>query len=111
MIERPVIHRRNGVATAIGILSAIYAVTFFLGALLHLGWSILLGFTVLAEPKILPATVVEALCGLVLTVAAFAGLIRMGLAWTAAFAAQAFALGVSCSVSARWPRGPALLRN
>jgi hypothetical protein len=93
MIERPVIHRRNGVATAIGILSAIYAVTFFLGALLHLGWSIPLGFTVLAEPRILPATVVEALCGLVLTVAAFAGLIRMGRAWTAAFTAHAFALG------------------
>jgi hypothetical protein len=93
MIEQPTIHRRTGVATAVGILSALYALTFFSGALLHLGLRIPLGFTVLAEPRILPATVVEGLCGLALAVAAFAVLTRMGWAWTAAFAAHAFSLG------------------
>jgi hypothetical protein len=31
MIEQPTVHRRTGVATAVGILSAVYVVTFFLG--------------------------------------------------------------------------------
>ena len=78
---------------AVGILSALYALTFFVGALLHLGWRIPLGFTVLAEPRILPATVVEGLCGLALAVAAIAVFTSMSWAWTAAFAAHAFALG------------------
>ncbi len=78
MIEQPTIHRRTGVATAVGILSALYALTFFVGALLHLGWRIPLGFAVLAEPRILPATVVEGLCGLALAVAAIAVFTSMG---------------------------------
>ena len=93
MIEHPTVYRRTGVTTAVGILSAVYAVTFFIGALLHLGWRIPLGFTVLSEPRILPATVVEGLCGLALAVAASAVLTRMSWAWTAAFAAHTFALG------------------
>ena len=93
MIEQPTMYRRTGVTTAVGILSAAYAVTFFFGALLHLGWRIPLGFTVLSEPRILPATVVEGLCGLALAVAASAVLTRMSWAWTAAFAAHSFALG------------------
>jgi hypothetical protein len=98
MTEQHTIHRRTGVATAVGILSALYAVTFLFGALLHLGGQVPLGFTVLAEPRIIPATVVEGLCGLALGVAACAVLTRMDWAWTAAFVAYAFALGVSCSV-------------
>jgi hypothetical protein len=86
-------HRRTGVATAVGVLSAIYAATFFVGALLHLGLRVPLGFAVLAEPRILPATIVEGLCGLALAVAAFAVLARKGWARTAAIAAHAFALG------------------
>jgi len=93
MIEHPTIHRRTGVATAVGILSALYSVTFFFGALLHLGLRIPLGFTVLSEPGIVPATVVESLCGIVLAVAAFAMLTRKSWAWSAAFAAHAFSLG------------------
>jgi hypothetical protein len=84
---------RTGMATVVGALSALYAVTFFLGALLHLGVRIPLGFTVLAEPGILPATIVESLCGLALLFGAFAVLTRASFAWTAAFAANAFALG------------------
>jgi len=93
MIEHPDIYRRNGIATAIGILSAVYAATFFFGALLHLGVTIPLGFAVVAEPVILPATIVEGLCGVALAVAAFAVLTRRELAWPIALAAHAFALG------------------
>jgi len=93
MFEQPTIYHRTGFATAAGILSAVYAVTFFCGALLHLGGRIPLGFTVLAEPRIVPATIVESLCGMALAVAAFAVLTRMSWARTAAFTAHAFALG------------------
>lgn len=93
MSEPAATHPRTGTATAVGILSALYAATFFCGALLHLGVRIPLGFAVLAEPNILPATIVEGLCGLALAVGAFAVLTRMSWAWTAAFAAHAFALG------------------
>lgn len=92
MIERTT-DPRTGITTAVGILSALYAATFFFGALLHLGVRIPLGFTVLAEPTILPATIVESLCGLALSFSAFAVLTRMSFAWTAALAANAFALG------------------
>ena len=78
---------------AVGILSAVYAVTFFCGALLHLGVRIPLGAAVLAEPTILPAAIVESLCGLALSFGAFAVFARWNRAWTAVFAAHAFALG------------------
>jgi hypothetical protein len=93
MTEQPTVFRRDGVATAIGVLSAIYAATFFFGALLHLGVKVPLGSMVLEAPRILPATSVEGLCGIALTIAAFAVLARRNGAWTIAFAAHAFALG------------------
>jgi hypothetical protein len=92
MIERTT-DPRTGITTAVGVLSVLYAATFFFGALLHLGVRIPLGFAVLAEPTILPATIVESLCGLALSFSAFAVLTRMNFAWTAAFAAHGFALG------------------
>jgi hypothetical protein len=93
MVEQHTIKSRTGIATAVGVLSVVYAVTFIFGALLHLGLRIPLGFAVLAEPRIIPATVVEGLCGLALAAAAFAVFTRMRWAWTAALAAHAFALG------------------
>jgi hypothetical protein len=84
---------RSGMKIAVGILSAVYAVTFFCGALLHLGVQIPLGAAVLAEPTILPAAIVESLCGLALSIGAWAVLARWNRAWTAVFAAHAFALG------------------
>jgi hypothetical protein len=93
MIDQPTIHRRGGVATTIGVLSAVYAATFFFGALLHLGVRIPLGFAVLEEPGIIPATIVEGLCAVALAIAAFVVLTRKNLAWTVALAAHAFALG------------------
>jgi hypothetical protein len=93
MIEQPDIHRRNGIATAIGILSAVYAATFFFGALLHLGVRVPLGFTVVEEPVILPAAIVEGLCGTALAVAAFTVLASRNGSWAVATAAHAFSLG------------------
>ena len=93
MIEQPDIHRRNGIATAIGILCAVCAATFFFGALLHLGVRVPLGFAVVEEPVILPATIVEGLCGTALAIAAITVLARRNGAWTVATAAHAFALG------------------
>jgi hypothetical protein len=95
--------RRVTLATAVGILAVLYAVTFLVGALLHLGVRIPLGFTVLAEPRIVPATIVEGLCGLVLAVGAYAALTRKGWAWGAITGAHAFALGGCCLVRWRWP--------
>jgi hypothetical protein len=92
MIEQ-VTGPRSGMRTAVGILSAVYAVTFFCGALLHLGVRIPLGAAVLAEPTIFPAAIVEGLCGLALSFGAFAAFTRWNRAWTAVFAAHAFALG------------------
>jgi hypothetical protein len=92
MIERTT-DPRPGITTAVGVLSAVYAATFFFGALLHLGVRIPLGFATLAEPGILPATIVESLCGLALSFSAFAVLTRVSFAWTAAITAHAFALG------------------
>jgi hypothetical protein len=92
MIEHTTIHRSDGIAKTIGILSAVYAATFFMGALLHLGVRIPLGFAVVEEPVILPATIVEGSCATALAVAAFAVLVRRNGAWTLATAAHAFAL-------------------
>ena len=86
--------RRPGIlATTIGILAALYAGTFLIGAVLHLGARIPIGFAVLAEPRIFPATIVEGLCGLFLAVGAYAVLTRRTRAWLIATAAHAFALG------------------
>ena len=93
MIEQPTMRRRTSVGTAVGSLCALYALSFFVGALLHLGWRVPLRFTVLAEPRIIPATIVEGMCGLALMVAAIAVFTGVSWAWTVAFAANAFALG------------------
>ena len=93
MTEHTTIYQRNGIETTIGILSAVYAATFFLGALLHLGIKVPLGFAVVEEPVILPATIVEGLCGTALAIAAITVLARRNGAWTVATAAHAFALG------------------
>lgn len=84
---------RRYIGAAIGVLAALYAVTFLLGALLHLGVRIPLGATVLAEPRIFPASIVEGLCGLFLAVGAYAAFTRRTWAWPALTAAHAFALG------------------
>ena len=75
------IQGRATVAAVVGVLVALYAVTFLLGTVLHLGVRIPLGFVVLAEPRIVPATIVEGLCGIALAVSAYAVFTRRTWAW------------------------------
>jgi len=93
--------RQSGVATTVGVLAAVCAFTFFLGALLHLGVRIPLGFAVITEPRIIDATIVESLCGLVLAVSSYAVFTRRSWAWPVAIAAHAFAVaGVLLGIGA-----------
>jgi hypothetical protein len=84
MLTETTTRPRSMVATAVGMLAVLYAITFLLGALLHLGVRIPLGFAVLAEPRIIPATIVEGLCGLGLAVGAYA--VLTGRSWAHATA-------------------------
>lgn len=92
MIE-PANRNRDATVVAVGVISALEALTFLIGALLHLGVEIPLGFVVLEEPRIFPAVIVESLCGLFLAVVAYTVLARKSWAWPAAVAGHAFALG------------------
>jgi len=93
MLTQATTHPRSTLATAVGILVVLYAVTFFLGALLHLRVRLPLGFAVLAEPQIVPAAIVEGLCGLGLAVGSYAVSTGRSWAWSAVTGAHAVALG------------------
>jgi hypothetical protein len=75
------------------ILVIVEAATFGLMASLHQGVQIPLGFMVIAQPRILPATIVETLCGLSLVMAALAGFLGWRWAWVATVAAHVFSIG------------------
>jgi hypothetical protein len=75
------------VVRVISVLMVGEALTFLLAALLHLG--IPLGFS---EPRILPAAIVEGLCGLFLAVSLYGVIARTTWAWGAALAAHLFAV-------------------
>jgi len=79
-------------ARTIATLMTVYAATFFLGAALHAGAHIPLGFTTLHEPHILPATVVESACGLALLGGALGLLAHRPWRRAAAIAAHLFSL-------------------
>jgi hypothetical protein len=84
------------VVTVISMLMVAEAVTFLLAALLHLG--IPLGFS---EPRIIPAAIVEGLCGLFLAVSTYAVVARTTWAWGTALAAHLFAVaGVLLGITA-----------
>ena len=68
------------------------AITFLVAALLHAGLTIPLGFIQLSEPRIIPAAIVEGLCGTFLAAAAYAAFARRASAWRLTLAAHAFAL-------------------
>jgi hypothetical protein len=74
------------------LLATVYATTFVVAVLLHLGVEIPLGFAVLDEPRRPFAVIVEGVAGIVLAVAAFAVFARATRAWAAATAAHAVAL-------------------
>ncbi len=75
------------VVTVITVLMVAEAVTFLLAALVHLGFP--LGFS---EPHIIPAAIVEGLCGLFLAVSTYAVFARTTWAWGTALAANLFAV-------------------
>ena len=80
------------VRTAVALLAAVYAATFVVAVLLHVGVEIPLGFAVLDEPRRPFAVIVEGAAGTVLAVGAFAALARKAWAWAAATGAHAVAL-------------------
>lgn len=101
--------RRTMIATIISILTLLYAISFFIGALLHAEVRIPIGFTVLDEPQIIPATIVEGLCGFVLAVSAYANFTRKPWAWQSAVGAHIFSiggvlLGIAALAAGRGPR-------
>jgi hypothetical protein len=74
-------------------LTTLDAVTFFVGSIAHLGGEVPLGVATLAEPRVIPATIVEGLCGLALATSAWAQFTRRPWAWAATVGAHGFALG------------------
>ena len=81
--------RWNTVVTVISVLIVLEIITFLLAALLHVGVQFPLGFS---EPRIIPAAIVEGLCGLFLTVSACVVFARKTWAWRVAVAAHVFAV-------------------
>lgn len=76
----------------VGLLAAVYAATFLVTVLLHVGIRIPLGFAVLEEPRRPIAVIIEGSAGLVLALGAFAVFTRKTWAWAAVTGAHALAL-------------------
>jgi hypothetical protein len=102
----------TGAATAksppvilLGLLSILEGLTFLAGGALHLGLRPPLGFTILAEPMIIPAAIVEGLAGVGLLLAAGTAVAGAGSAWSATLGAHLFAIGGVRSGWRRWPPG------
>lgn len=76
----------------VGLLTAVYAGTFVLAVLLHVGVDIPLGFAVLEEPVRPFAVIVEGLAAIVLALGAFGVFARKTWAWAAVIGAHAVAL-------------------
>jgi serine phosphatase RsbU (regulator of sigma subunit) len=90
--------RWTTVGTAVRVLLIGEAIIFLLAALLHLGIQFPLGFS---EPRIIPATIVEGLCGISLVVSAYAIFAHRTWAWPIAIATHAFAVaGVLLGITA-----------
>ena len=99
--------------TTLIILTIAEALVFLLWASLHLGVEVPLGFTRLAEPRIIPAFIVETLCGLALIAAAWGLITRQSWAERGAFYAYLFAFaGVILGMTAlAVGAGPRTLAN
>jgi len=91
-------NRWTTVVTVIGVLMVLEAITFLLAALLHLGIQFPLGFS---APQMIPAAIVEGLCGIFLAVGGYAVFVRKSWAWQGAVAAHVFAVaGVLLGITA-----------
>lgn len=84
---------RTAVRNVIAGVLLVEAVSILIGAIVHLGVRIPIGIMVLTEPQIIPATIVEGICGLVLLGAVYAVLTRKPWSWRAVVVAQMIALG------------------
>ena len=82
-------HRWSIVVRVISVLMVLETITFLLAALLHLGIQFPLGFS---EPRIIPAAIVEGLCGVFLAVGTYGVFARETWAWGVALAAHIFAV-------------------
>jgi hypothetical protein len=86
------------VVMVISVLMVVETITFLLAALLHLGTQFPLGFS---EPRIIPAAIVEGLCGVFLAVGIYGVFVRKTWAWGIAIAAHLFAVaGVLLGITA-----------
>jgi hypothetical protein len=82
----------RAVRAAVALLATVYAATFVVAVLLHVGVEIPLGFVVLDEPRRPFAVIVEGVAGILLAVGAFAVFARTTRAWAAVTGAHAVAL-------------------
>lgn len=81
--------RWSAIIAAISVLMVGDALTFIISSLVHLGAPIPLGFS---EPVIIPASIVEGLCGIFLTVGVYALFTRRAWTWRMAISAHIFAI-------------------
>jgi hypothetical protein len=91
----PTTHTSHQVGVAVMTTRALIVfdtVTLLLFALLHAHGPLALGSAVLAEPRIIPAAIVEGLAGLIFAVSAYAVFTRASWAWAATVAAHVFTL-------------------
>lgn len=83
---------QRDVAPFVITLTILEALAFLIAAALHLGLTVPLGLMQLTEPRIIPAAIVEGLCGTFLAIAAYAAFTRKVWARRLTLAAHAFAL-------------------
>ncbi|MEU7892001.1 hypothetical protein AB0B45_03955 [Nonomuraea sp. NPDC049152] len=79
----------NTLRKSLAALAVVYAVSFYLGAVLHAG--VVIG--PVTEPVVLPAIVVETVCGTALLVGAYGAFAAKPWAWTGLQVSHAVALG------------------
>jgi hypothetical protein len=85
-------HRQSVVTLALRILVTADAVTFLFAALVHTGMHLGIGPLALAEPRIVPAVIVESVAGLLCAAGAVALYQNSPRAWTLTMLAQVFSL-------------------
>ncbi len=83
----------SAVHAAVTMVIVIEALTFFFFGFLHSGVRISLGFVVLHEPRIIDATIVESLCGFLLSGSAFSIVTHKQWAWQASIISHIFSIG------------------
>ncbi|GAA2698610.1 hypothetical protein [Nonomuraea recticatena] len=79
----------NTLRKSLGALAIVYALSFYLGALLHTGFAI----GPVTEPVVVPAVIVEIVCGSALLAGAYGALVGRPWAWTGLRLGPAIALG------------------